>query len=339
MYNGERYLRACIDSILAQTCTDFELILVDDCSTDKSGSIAESYRNADGRVRVVRNPTNLGLVGNWNRSIDLANGEWIKFVFQDDTIEPNCLSRMLDAAGDSVSFVASQRTLIFETGTDTVIRNWYLAHKKLVSELFAGSPFLSAERCQRLALDYFGLNVFGEPTAVLIRRSAFEKVGRFDPTLVMNCDFEMWMRIAIHFGAAMVDENLATFRVHGGSATAANLADRAFRSRVLDSLIILHHYVYDETYEPVRREAARGVPPVDLERVFSWRCHEARWEAHAANRKGDGRDPRLLTQWKEVAKGYPTIARTDSAHLLWRASQRIFHRPEPPITSNPKRVL
>src|SRR3982751_3050681 len=83
MYNGERYLAECIESILAQTYTDFQLLLVDDCSTDATRSIAESYAAADSRVRLIVNHTNLGLVGNWNRCIELATGEWIKFVFQD----------------------------------------------------------------------------------------------------------------------------------------------------------------------------------------------------------------------------------------------------------------
>jgi glycosyltransferase involved in cell wall biosynthesis len=339
MYNGEEYLRQCIDSILAQTYTDFELLLLDDCSTDQTRSIAQSYASSDSRVRLITNSTNRGLVGNWNRCIDLASGDWIKFVFQDDTIHPECLARMLGHARDRIVFVACQRTLVFEAGTEPAARDWYVAHRKLVAELFAESQVVSAERCQELALEYFGINVFGEPTSVLIHRSAFEKVGRFNPALIMNCDFEMWIRIAIQFGAAFVAEELATFRVHRGSTSTANIANRQFRSRVLDSLVILHQYLKDPMYEPVRRAAARLSPPLDLEKVFAWRCHDARWAAEWAMRDREQRDPSLAAQLREVTGVYPAIGRTGASHLLWRLRQRLHRQPEPPIMANAKRVV
>jgi len=339
MYNGEEYLRQCIDSILAQTYPDLELVLLDDCSTDQTRSIAQSYAASDSRVRLITNSTNLGLVGNWNRCIDLASGDWIKFVFQDDTIHPDCLARMLGYARDGIVFVACQRTLVFEAGTESAARDSYTRHQKLLAHLFGESQVVSAERCQELALEYFGINVFGEPTSVLIHRSAFEKLGRFNPALIMNCDFEMWTRITIHFGAAYVTDDLATFRVHRGSTTSANLANRRFRSKVLDNLVILHQYLNDEMYEPIRRAASRRSPPLDLERVFAWRCHDARWAAEWAMRDHEQRDPSLVAQLREVTKIYPAIHRNVASHFLWRVGQRLFRRPEPLIMAKPKPVV
>jgi glycosyltransferase involved in cell wall biosynthesis len=94
-YNGAKYLKECLDSVLAQTFTDFEVLIVDDKSSDETLSIAQEYATYDPRFRVIQNECNLGLVGNWNRCVELAQGEWIKFIFQDDLIEPACLERML----------------------------------------------------------------------------------------------------------------------------------------------------------------------------------------------------------------------------------------------------
>ena len=88
-YNGMKYLRECLDSILVQSFENFEVIIVDDQSADGSVDLLSEYAAQDERIRVFRNPQNLGLVGNWNRCLDLASAEWIKFVFQDDLIGLN----------------------------------------------------------------------------------------------------------------------------------------------------------------------------------------------------------------------------------------------------------
>ena len=181
MYNGERFLRECIESILAQTYSDFELLLVDDGSTDQTRSIAESYVGADSRVRLVVNAQNLGLVGNWNRCIELAQGEWIKFVFQDDALFPDCLTQMLHAARDGIVFVACQRTLVFDEGTAQPLREAYEVHRALMADLFANNQFLSPEQFQRWALERFGVNPLAEPTSVLIHRSAFDDARPVQP--------------------------------------------------------------------------------------------------------------------------------------------------------------
>ena len=94
VYNTEKYLRECIDSILAQSFTDFELILVDDGSTDKSGDICDAYGRLDHRVRVIRQ-NNSGVTAARKRGAETAVGEYISFVDSDDWIEPNMYQEML----------------------------------------------------------------------------------------------------------------------------------------------------------------------------------------------------------------------------------------------------
>ena len=92
-YNAALYLREAIDSILAQTFTDFELLLVNDGSTDGSESIIQSY--TDERIRYIKNETNSGLIFSLNRGIELAGGEWIARMDADDIALPRRLEKQL----------------------------------------------------------------------------------------------------------------------------------------------------------------------------------------------------------------------------------------------------
>lgn len=93
VYNGEQFLSEAVSAFLAQTFTDFELILCDNCSTDATEAVSRSYAERDPRVRYVRNATNLGLAGNHNRAVELANGEYFKWSACDDICLPQYLER------------------------------------------------------------------------------------------------------------------------------------------------------------------------------------------------------------------------------------------------------
>src|SRR4051812_21562594 len=90
-YNAAGYLRQCLDSALAQTFKDWELVLVDNASTDQTVAIATEYARRDDRFRVHQNAQNIGAHANFNRCIDLAQGEWLKFLCADDWLEPECV--------------------------------------------------------------------------------------------------------------------------------------------------------------------------------------------------------------------------------------------------------
>ena len=98
VYNAGRYLRGAIDSVLAQTFRDFELILVDDGATDGSGAVCDEYAAKDARVR-VKHGRNGGICASRNAGMDLARGEWLAFCDHDDCMEPDLLEQALRAAG------------------------------------------------------------------------------------------------------------------------------------------------------------------------------------------------------------------------------------------------
>lgn len=96
VFNGEKYLSQCIDSVLAQSYTDWELLLIDDGSTDGAAALCDSYA-ADPRIVVVHQP-NSGTAAARNKGISMANGEWVAFVDSDDWVEPDMLGSMVDMA-------------------------------------------------------------------------------------------------------------------------------------------------------------------------------------------------------------------------------------------------
>ena len=123
-YNGEKYLKECLDTVLSQSYENIEIIIVDDCSIDKTISIVEEYIQKDSRIKLDKNQSNLGLVANWNKCLELANGEWIKFVFQDDLIEPDCLSLLQDAVAKN-SIVVCDRNFIFDNSVSETTKTYY----------------------------------------------------------------------------------------------------------------------------------------------------------------------------------------------------------------------
>jgi glycosyltransferase involved in cell wall biosynthesis len=106
VFNVEKYLRRCLDSVLSQTFTDFEIILVDDCSPDASPEICEEYAQKGSRIKVIHNPQNKGLPQARKVGLEDASGDYILFVDSDDWIENNMLELLYNKAiGDDLDMV------------------------------------------------------------------------------------------------------------------------------------------------------------------------------------------------------------------------------------------
>ncbi len=121
VYNGERYLEAAVDSLLAQTFTDFELIISDNASTDRTEAIGRAYAARDPRVRYFRNEHNIGAGPNYNRVFALAAGRYFKWAAHDDVCAPDFLARCVAAldADPAVVLAYPRTTHIDEQGQVT----------------------------------------------------------------------------------------------------------------------------------------------------------------------------------------------------------------------------
>ena len=108
VYNDEKYIRQCVDSIIGQTYRDLEIILVDDASSDTSLAICEAYAADDDRIKVIHHKQNSGLSKSRETGFKQATGEWICFMDHDDCMNPRAIAHLMAYADESVDIVAAR---------------------------------------------------------------------------------------------------------------------------------------------------------------------------------------------------------------------------------------
>ena len=305
IYNGATYLEACLDSVLAQTFSELDVLIVDDQSTDESYQIAQTFAMRDPRISVVRNKHNLGLVGNWNQCVLLARGEWIKFLFQDDLLEPNCVEKMLAVCSRDTSMVVCKRDIIFEDDSKE-LKDTFLQYTNRydMDKIFPGEITISSDKFCKAVIDNLGENFVGEPTAVLLHRSVFNKFGLFNTYLISFCDLEYWIRVGSHTGLIYLPEILAHFRRHRKGATFKDEQSRKFRMHI-DKLVCLHEFLFHPLHAQLRFYASLCQPPVNMDQLFASMVKEARRVARQAAKDSSKPDPSLLEEINEITRLFP----------------------------------
>lgn len=209
--NGGPFLGECIESILAQDYHDYELLISDDASTDDSSAVIQHYARKDRRIRWWRNPRNLGIGGNWNACLRAAQGQYIKYVLQDDKlIEPSALRRLLATVEEnpSIALAASVATLIDAQSQPIRTRCFFLN-----SGVWEGRPLII--HCLNEQA-----NVIGEPSLALFRKA--QAARGFDERFKQLLDLEMWFHLLEQGDFAYIAEPLCAFRLHSAQLTEAN---------------------------------------------------------------------------------------------------------------------
>jgi glycosyltransferase involved in cell wall biosynthesis len=241
-FNAESWIGDAIESVLRQTFSDFELVVVDDASQDGTAEVASAV--TDDRIRLVRNPANLGHSGNWNRAVSLCRAPFVKFLCADDVLRPDCLEKMvgLAEAEPSVGMVFSRRTIECDP-SDRIALEWRDAHGSEHLE-FGGLERVNDGRrlFARCREDEFHHNWVGEPTNVLMRRDLYERVGGFPRFIKQSSDLGLWLRAMFHAGVGFIDAPLVTYRIVSSSMTVSSRDDG---SRWLDHLWLLESLVDD----------------------------------------------------------------------------------------------
>ncbi len=230
-YNAMRFLPQAVESALAQTWRDFELLVVDDGSSDNTGEWAAQHH--DGRVRLIRQ-ANQGAATARNTGILEAKGEYIAFLDADDLWEPTKLEKqvMRLEAQPEVGLVHTAIRYIDENGREINRVLGTQGDGDVWKEVVVHNPV----RCG---------------STPLVRRECFEKVGVFDPGLSFSEDWDMWIRISAHYHFAVLSEPLVLYRQHGANMTKgyraimpnfAKIIERAFQNTPAE-------------HKPLKREA------------------------------------------------------------------------------------
>jgi len=262
MYNGSAFIKTAIDSCLQQTYNNIEIIVVDDGSADDSFSIVQQMAASCDKIKLYRNPVNLKLVGNWKKSISLANGDWIKLLFQDDYMEAGCIQKMMTACLEhKVQFALCARAFEFETSANANTAA-YLSNKlKLPEDIFINKQCFSPAESADLAKHYLLENILGEPVCTLFHRNLYTQVNGFNETLRQLVDYEFALKIILNHPFCFINEKLIHFRVHDQSASSKNtssnsekdlLADTKILSREGDFLKLLQLYQTDKLFAPLQ---------------------------------------------------------------------------------------
>lgn len=246
-YNGELYIADCISSAINQTYKNLEIIISDDNSTDKVLEIIETYRTKTSIPIQIYKHVPSGIGANWNNCVKKANGDFIKFLFQDDILKPNCITKMVEliATDSQLALVYARRDFIYEFKTEKVNNfievygdlHMYWKDFKVIEGVLPGEIYLKDK-----AFLNSPKNKIGEPSGVLINRECFNRVGYFNETMKQALDCEFWYRLMPYYKIGFIDDCLSSFRLHERQASKIN------KSQNIDETSLLYYMYYKRLF-------------------------------------------------------------------------------------------
>jgi len=201
VYQGERYLREALSSVLSQTVQDFEFLIRDDGSQDGSIEIIESFK--DNRIRLIKNQGRLGLFGNLNALIQESQSNLVHLFCQDDVLETHCLEQELQFFQNhpDIGFSYCKSTAIDSHGVVTP------------ASVTIDLPVVMQPELSLQHFFYHGC-IPGNLSTVCVRKSSFQTVGLFDSSLKVSGDYELWARMATRFPLGVIHQSLVRLRHH-----------------------------------------------------------------------------------------------------------------------------
>jgi glycosyltransferase involved in cell wall biosynthesis len=257
VYNGEKYLRSALESILQQDYGDFELIISDNASTDATQEICEEFASRDHRIRYYRNETNIGASKNYNRVFNLSRGEFFKWASHDDEFHTSFVRRCLEtfeASTPETVLVFSKAEIIDEAGQV----------KHLSQDIIDSS---SARPSKRLVTLVF-YRCYAHPLWGLIRSDALRR------TRLMGCfeaDHIVLFELALLGKLVEIPEVLYRLRMHPGNAMELNRTPRQlliwYDPSSAGRKIILPHWLW---FDLECYRAIRHVPLTGIERLLCY---------------------------------------------------------------------
>ncbi|WP_052184305.1 glycosyltransferase family 2 protein [Psychroserpens sp. Hel_I_66] len=206
VYNGEKYLREAIDSVLAQTFKDFEFLILNDGSTDGTQNIIDSY--SDKRIKSVYHK-NMGVAKSLNRGLELAQGEYIWRHDADDICLPEQLKTQLDFLEKNKGFALVSTQIAFMTDRGKIAHSY----KQPKDSYFDNHDFIKVNRSQ--------FNPYSPIThaTVLLKKEVFDTVGVYRTAFKTSEDTDLWLRIIEKFDAAVLNYCSYFVRLNATSAT------------------------------------------------------------------------------------------------------------------------
>lgn len=253
-YNGAKYLKEQIDSILQQTIADFELVVCDDCSNDGTWEILQDYASSNDKIRVCRNERNLGFLKNYEKALGLASGEYVALSDQDDIWMPNHLEVLVNLLGDRT--IACGNSLLVDENGDSL--GMTLKEQEDLT-VVSDNPMDVA----------LSIMVYRNPfqgAAMLFRRSFLEKALPIPEGVKYH---DSWFAALACFmeGISYTDEVILYYRMHGENLS--GLHSKKSRGNILNKRY-KGEYILDR---PIMLEAIvnqKVVDSISKKRIAAW---------------------------------------------------------------------
>jgi len=223
VYNGEKYLKQAVESILSQTFTDFEFIIIDDGSTDKSLEILKEFQQKDERIKLISRE-NKGLIYSLNEGVKMAQGEYIARLDADDVSDLNRLEKQLKYAKDNDLVVCGTwAECIDNLGNRVNDMDYPPSIDKIKTFTLLHNPFIHS--------------------SVMFRKDVFEKVGGYKPFFKHIEDYELWTRIVFKYKTGNIPEALLKYRLHEEQITNKNNFEMRVRG-LLVRILALCRFIF-----------------------------------------------------------------------------------------------
>ena len=195
-YNGERYIAKAIESIICQSYENWELIIINDCSSDLTPQIVRDYAEKDARIKVFDNEHNLKLPASLNKGFNLSTGDYLTWTSDDNLFKEEAIERMVSILEQNkdIGFVFSKMDYIDEDG------------KNIGSTVNVDS-----------ADELYYRNIVG--ASFMYTREVYKAIGEYNTGKFLVEDYDYWLRIADKYRIMYIDEVLYLYRQHSGSLT------------------------------------------------------------------------------------------------------------------------
>ncbi|WP_242155182.1 glycosyltransferase family 2 protein [Aestuariivivens sediminis] len=230
-FNGATYIAETMESALAQTYTNLEIVVSDDASKDDTLEIVEGYKAKTKTPIYIYHHQPRGIGANWNHCVKQAKGKYIKFLFQDDVLLPICVEEMVKVieSKKGLGLVACKREFIISFENETSeLQEWL----KKYGDLQKNIAYYKQNDGNAMVLDksifksptflMSPLNKIGEPTTFIFRKNLIDKVGWFREDLKQVLDYEFCNRILKQEEIVIINVALCKFRLHSNQATQLN---------------------------------------------------------------------------------------------------------------------
>jgi len=285
-FNGSQYIEKCIESCLAQSYRNIEIIVCDDCSSDSIVNVLNPYLKKDCRITCYQNEKNLGLVGNWNKCMNYASGEYIKWLFQDDWMDVNAIEEFVEIANKGYDFIVSKRNFILNELATDEDKMYYSKKVKTLENYFNQDEigcYFPTSKIKDIVVSNIALNFIAEPSLIFFKRTLIKEVGVYDHLFHQICDLEYNMRLASKVGVYVLNKPLCHFAIHAQSTTNANVNNKYFQLRFIEQAYYAYKLIHHNSFKSIQNLFSLK-QKLKLILYYKYRMHEAkRYISHKDN--------------------------------------------------------